>query len=115
MSRKKICIIIGLISFFWINTEAQNYHASNGSAYAGAIGLFNNPASGINAVYKWDLNLFSFQTTVTTNNISLSKQLNGANGISGKTKINFKFKRRIVYSFISVVTININIIFKYIF
>ena len=90
MSRKKICIIIGLISFFWINTEAQNYHASNGSAYAGAIGLFNNPASGINAVYKWDLNLFSFQTTVTTNNILLSKQLSGANGISGKTKINFK-------------------------
>ena len=90
MSRKKICIIIGLISFFWINTEAQNYHASNGSAYAGAVGLFNNPASGINAVYKWDLNLFSFQTTVTTNNILLSKQFSGANGISGKTKINFK-------------------------
>ena len=70
MSRKKIYFIIGLISFLGIKTEAQNYHATNGSAYAGSVGLFNNPASGINSVYKWDLNLFSFQTTATTNNIA---------------------------------------------
>ena len=59
------------MSFFSFQTNAQNYHATNGSAYAGAVGLFNNPASGVNCIYKWDLNILSLQTTLTTNNISL--------------------------------------------
>ena len=49
----------------------QEYHATNGSPYAGAASTFNNPASGVNSIYKWDLNVFSFQTTVATNHLTL--------------------------------------------
>ena len=87
--RIKYCLI-GFLCFCYLQTGAQNYHATNGSAYAGAVGIFNNPASGVNSVYKWDLNLFSFQTTITTNNIILSKNISNPNSLTGSTKINFK-------------------------
>jgi hypothetical protein len=90
---------MSLFRFFYIlsifvicndQSNAQNYHATNGSAFAGSVGIFNNPASGINSVYKWDLNIFSFQTTFTTNNIFLSKNTTVSNSITGNTKVNFK-------------------------
>jgi hypothetical protein len=71
MNLLRVCFLFGFLSLYSFQTNAQNYHATNGSAYAGAVGLFNNPASGVNCVYKWDLNILSLQTTVTTNNISL--------------------------------------------
>lgn len=46
---------------------AQSYHALHGSSFAGAASLFNNPASPVNSVHKWDLNLFSFQLANSTN------------------------------------------------
>lgn len=51
--------------------QAQQYHAFHGSPYAGAVSIFNNPASGVNNLYKWDLNLFSIQTTISTNHFLL--------------------------------------------
>jgi hypothetical protein len=72
MNLIRICIVFGFLTQFNLLSKAQNYHATNGSAYSGAVALFNNPASGINSVYKWDLNILSLQTTFTTNNISLS-------------------------------------------
>ena len=51
--------------------EAQAYHAIHGSPYAGATSIFNNPASGVNSIYKYDLTLFSFQTTVAANYLTL--------------------------------------------
>lgn len=90
MSLFRILYILLVIGFCSSQTNAQNYHATHGSAYAGSVGIFNNPASAINSAYKWDLNILSLQTTITTNNIFLSKNTIGSNGITGDTKINFK-------------------------
>ncbi|MDE3237307.1 MAG: hypothetical protein KGO81_15280 [Bacteroidota bacterium] len=43
----------------------QNYHALNGSSFAGIFSMYNNPAGIVNCDYKWDLNLFSAQGTIT--------------------------------------------------
>lgn len=72
MNLFRICFLFGFLGLFSVHVNAQSYHATNGSAYAGAAGLFNNPASGVNSVYKWDLNFLSLQTTLATNNLSLS-------------------------------------------
>lgn len=72
MNLIRVCFLFGFFNLISFHLKAQNYHATNGSSYAGAVGLFNNPASGVNSVYKWDLNILSLQTTLTTNNISLS-------------------------------------------
>jgi len=61
-----ICILNTTLS-----VNGQEYHAINGSPYAGAASIFNNPASSVNSIYKWSLNVFSFQTTVATNNLTL--------------------------------------------
>ncbi|HJV20577.1 MAG TPA: hypothetical protein VJ552_11910 [Sediminibacterium sp.] len=50
---------------------AQQYHALHGSSFAGAAGMFNNPASPVNSVHKWDLNLFSFQLANATNSAEI--------------------------------------------
>jgi len=64
---------IFFISTFFLSQSvtAQEYHAVNGSPYAGATSIFNNPASGVNSIYKWDLNLISFQTTIASNHLTL--------------------------------------------
>jgi hypothetical protein len=56
---------IGLI--FSLSCQAQDYHAIEGSPYAGAIGVANNPASIVNTPYPWDITLFSLEETNTTN------------------------------------------------
>lgn len=56
---------IGLI--FSLSSQAQDYHAIEGSPYAGAIGVANNPASIVNTPYPWDITLLSLQETNTTN------------------------------------------------
>lgn len=48
---------------------AQQYHAIHGSPYAGVSGAFNNPASIGNSLHRWDLQLFSGQTSIYTNTI----------------------------------------------
>ena len=71
MRRLYYYILIISLSCFSQSLEAQQYHAIHGSSYAGAAGIFNNPASGVNSIYKWDLNVFSFQTTIASNHLSL--------------------------------------------
>jgi hypothetical protein len=56
---------IGLI--LSLSSQAQDYHAIEGSPFAGAIGVANNPASIVNTPYPWDITLFSLQETNTTN------------------------------------------------
>lgn len=46
---------------------AQNYHAIQGSSYAGALGVHNNPASIVNTPYTWDLALLGAQLKSSTN------------------------------------------------
>jgi hypothetical protein len=57
------------VFIFVFAAKAQNFHAFNGSKYAGVLGVYNNPASSVNAVSKWDVSLFSVQ--LTTNNSAL--------------------------------------------
>ena len=51
--------------------RAQNYHAIQGSSYAGALGLHNNPASIVNTPFKWDIVLMGAQVTSSTNAFSI--------------------------------------------
>ena len=65
-----LIIIIWLI--LSLSSHAQDYHAVEGSPYAGAIGVANNPASSVNTPYPWDITLFSVQETNTTNALKLT-------------------------------------------
>ena len=51
--------------------SAQNYHAVQGSPYAGSLGVHNNPASVLMAPGKWDLTLFGIQEKSTTNLVTI--------------------------------------------
>ena len=48
-------------------TEGQNFHAIQGSPYAGSIGVHNNPSSIVSTPYKWDLTIIGAQTKGSTN------------------------------------------------
>lgn len=88
MGKMKIfAFIICFFCLFHFNNpvQAQQYHAFHGSPYAGALSILNNPASSVNNLHKWDLNLFSFQTTVSTNHFLLE-------GFSYRNPGNTRFK-----------------------
>lgn len=50
---------------------AQNYHAINGSSYAGSLAPANNPASIVHVPYSWDITPISVQLKHTTNAIKI--------------------------------------------
>ncbi len=50
---------------------AQNYHAVNGSSFAGSLGIGNNPASMVNTPFAWDIDVFSVQVKPATNALTL--------------------------------------------
>jgi hypothetical protein len=50
-----------------MGADAQNYHAIEGSPFAGSLGIAANPASIVNTPYAWDINVFSLQVKNTTN------------------------------------------------
>ncbi|HTL09660.1 MAG TPA: hypothetical protein VL307_15415, partial [Chitinophagaceae bacterium] len=59
-----------LAGAIWLGTwgaSAQNYHAIQGSSYAGALGVHNNPASIVSTPFKWDVVLFATQLKSSTN------------------------------------------------
>ncbi len=47
--------------------HAQNYHAIQGSNFAAALGIQNNPASIANTPFSWDLVVAGLQLTSSTN------------------------------------------------
>lgn len=63
-----ITILLGLIcsTSLW----AQNYHAIEGSPFAGSLGVAANPASILNTPYPWDITVFSIQEKNTTNAVT---------------------------------------------
>src|SRR5882724_7944396 len=79
---------------------SQNYHAIEGSPFAGSLGVANNPASILMAPWRWDVTAFSFQVkgstnAVTISNYSLLSRADSSryafnNGISARY-INFNF------------------------
>jgi hypothetical protein len=50
-----------------LNGIGQNYHAVNGSPFAGSLGIANNPSSMLNTPIKWDLTLVGVQLKSATN------------------------------------------------
>lgn len=47
--------------------KAQDYHAIQGSMYAGSLGVHNNPASIVMCPYKWDVTLIGGQLKSASN------------------------------------------------
>lgn len=71
--RQKIAVA-GLITGLIVSpaARAQDYHAMEGSPYAGAIGVANNPASMLMTPYPWDITVFSLEEKNTTNAIKFT-------------------------------------------
>ena len=57
--------------------RAQNYQAIHGSPYAGGLGIYNNPASGVHSHDNWDITLFAGQVKSSTNSFSATKAFPG--------------------------------------
>ncbi len=55
------------LSLFIQKINAQNYHAVEGSPFAGSLGVGNNPASIVNTPFPWDVDIFSMQLKSATN------------------------------------------------
>lgn len=68
MRMGRLGIILGLL--FSISSQAQNYHAIEGSPFAGSLGVANNPASILMTPYPWDITLMSLQLKTATNAIT---------------------------------------------
>ena len=77
MVRKRIDLLTAA-SAFWVvsiffpsGILAQNYHAIEGSPFAGSIGVANNPASILSTPYPWDITVLSVQVKNSTNAVTL--------------------------------------------
>jgi hypothetical protein len=55
-----------------VTGQAQDYHAIEGSPYAGSMGVANNPAAILTAPYPWDLTILSLQEQHTTNAVTFT-------------------------------------------
>lgn len=67
--------VSAIILCLFIHTQGQNYQAIHGSPYAGSLGIYNNPASGIHSDYNWDLTVLSVQSKSSSNGFSSTKPL----------------------------------------
>jgi hypothetical protein len=68
---KYLFVAIGIGLAVPADSHAQNYHAIQGSSYAGALGVHDNPASIVNTPYTWDIALFGTQLKSSTNAITI--------------------------------------------
>jgi hypothetical protein len=59
MTRFRLLLLTLLIKISVV--KAQDYHAIQGSLYAGSLGVHNNPASIVMCPFKWDVTLFGGQ------------------------------------------------------
>src|SRR5882724_13322224 len=64
---QKLFLVIGFGFMLACSTMAQNYHAVQGSSYAGSLGVLNNPASIVNCPFKWDITVLGVQAQTSTN------------------------------------------------
>src|ERR1700748_2133626 len=63
-----LVILLGALSC--LAGRAQDYHAIEGSPFAGSLGVANNPASILSTPYPWDITVFSMQLKNTTNAVT---------------------------------------------
>lgn len=68
--KKKVayCVILSLCV---VTLQAQNYHAVQGSSYAGSLGIANNPSSMLSTPFRWDVNVIGVQFKASTNILSV--------------------------------------------
>src|SRR3984893_7738009 len=73
-SMKKPFPLYGAV-FLIINIPlvAQNYHAVQGSSYAGSLGIANNPSSMLSTPFRWDVTLAGAQFKASTNVLTIYK------------------------------------------
>lgn len=71
--QKHLVVAFGVIFFSALKTQAQNYHAINGSAYAVGLNVHNNPASIVNSPYRWDVTVIGMQAKASTNMLLVRK------------------------------------------
>ncbi len=62
-------VILSVLLFGGVlsSVKGQNYHAIQGSPYAGGLGVHNNPASIVSAPMRWDVTLLGLQAKASTN------------------------------------------------
>jgi hypothetical protein len=84
--------VIGLLAIlvFSLAVRAQDYHAIEGSPYAGGIGVANNPASILMTPYPWDITVFSMEEKNTTNAVAFSN-FSYLSGLSSHDTIHYRF------------------------
>lgn len=68
---KIISFLIACLLLSYASLWSQNYHAVQGSSYAGVLGVANNPASIVNTPFQWDVNLLSLQYKNSTNAVTI--------------------------------------------
>ena len=71
-----------------LNGIGQNYHAVNGSPFAGSLGMANNPASMLNTPIKWDVTLIGVQMKSATNIFTVHDYSLLSNPANSKYSIN---------------------------
>ena len=83
---------IGLLTtlIFSLAARAQDYHAIEGSPYAGGIGVANNPASILMTPYPWDITVLSMEEKNTTNAVAFSN-FSYLSGLSPHDTIHYRF------------------------
>ena len=92
----KNCFLV-LFLLFFNSLKGQNYHAINGSSYAGSLGTSANPASIVDAPFAWDVTPLAVQAKQSTNaftihNYSLLSQAKNAEiSLQNGTKKRFLF------------------------
>ena len=70
LSLKDFLQFLALLLFS--SLTAQNYHAINGSSYAGSLAPASNPASIVHVPYAWDISPLSVQLKHSTNAIKIN-------------------------------------------
>jgi len=73
MMKKVVFAVVSICLFYF--SPAQNYQAIHGSSFAGSLGIYNNPASGIHSHYNWDVTLLGVQLKSSTNAFSSTQPL----------------------------------------
>ena len=94
---KKFCGLILLLTLFHYS-GAQNYHAINGSAYAGSLGSSNNPASIVHVPYAWDITPLAFQFKQSTNAFRIEKYSFLSSPDNSEYAVENGTKRRFVFA-----------------
>lgn len=91
-----------LIFLFYLSLAgklvAQNYHAVNGSVYAGSLGTAANPASIVYVPYSWDVTPLAFQFKQNTNAFTIKNfSLLSPSG-DAETKNTYGIKKRFFFA-----------------